>query len=258
MSALLQPVQWLGGRTLRSLEGVAEVFALLYGALAVLLYVRTRGFRVVLQIGVTQMLFTGVHALPLVGLASLAMGTLIITQANAYLPTVELKASVAALIIVGDVVPLMVAMVLLGRSGSAICVELAGMKLSGEIDGLRAMGLPLEHVIVLPRLVAGVVSSCVLVIYGLAIGLGGGYALSKAVGSLPFALEALVNVPSSRDYVEAVCKAALFGAAIVLVSIREGYSVHASSREIPQATTRAVVNSMAIVLVLNALISITF
>ncbi len=257
MNALLVPVQWLGARTLGLVRDLAEVFALLYGALVVLFYVRTRGLRLVLEVTVTQLLFTGVHALPLVSLASLAMGTLIITHANTYLPTVELKASVAALIIVSDVVPLFVAMVLLGRSGTAICVELAGMKLSGEIDALRAMGLPLEHVIVLPRLIAGVVAACVLVIYGLTIALGAGYAVSKAIGSLPFALEALINVPSYRDFLVALFKAALFGASVVLVAIREGCSVQASPREIPQATTRAVVNSMAIVLVLNSLISIT-
>lgn len=258
MNVAVRPIQWLGARTLEVVVGVAEVFALLYGAIAVLAYVRTRGFRVVLEIGVAQTLFTGVHALGIVSLGSLAMGILIIQQANTYLPTVELASAVATQVLVRDVIPLMVGVILLGRSGTAICVKLAGMKLSGEIDALRSMGMPLEHVVVLPRLIAGAVSACVLVVYGVAVALAFGYTVTKAIGSLPFALEALINALETRDMIQALVKAFLFGASTVLVAVREGYSVQASAREIPQATTRAVVRCMAVMLVCNSFITIAF
>jgi phospholipid/cholesterol/gamma-HCH transport system permease protein len=255
---VLGSVQWLGARTLGSFRFLAEVFSLLYGALAVIAYVRTRGTRVVFEVSMTQTLFTGVHAIPLVSLASLALGTLIITQANAYLPT-EYKASAAAVIISKDLIPLVVAIIILGRSGTAISVELANMKLSGELDAIRDMGIPLEHYIVLPRLIAGMVSCLVLTVYGIAIAIGAGYALSKVVETtLPYALEALVASIDRHSVVEALVKAAIFGAGIALVSIREGLSVQVSRREIPQATTRAVVYCMALILVLNTVISISF
>lgn len=258
MNALLTPIQWLGARTLEAVRAVAEVFALLYGAAVVLAFVRTRGFRVTLEIGVAQTLFTGVHALGIVSLGALAMGILIIQQATTYLPTVELASAVATQVLVRDVIPLMVGVILLGRSGTAICVELAGMKLSGEIDALRSMGMPLEQVVVLPRLIAGALSACVLTIYGLAVAIGVGYMVTKALSSLPFALEALINALETRDMIEALCKAFLFGTSMVLVAIREGYSVQASAREVPQATTRAVVRSMAVMLVCNSLITVAF
>lgn len=258
MGALTGTVRYLGGRTIRSVQLLVEVFSLLYGAIAVLAYVRTRGARVLFEVTLKQILFTGVHGIPIVSLAALALGTLIITQANAYLPGVDLKVTASAAILVNDLLPLAVGIIILGRSGTAICVELANMKLSGELDALQDMGIPLEHFIVLPRLVAGVVSCAVLTIYSIAIGIVGGYALSKVVvtDSLPYVLDALVGAIDPDGFFEALAKACLFGAAITLVSIREGLSVEVDRREIPQATTRAVVTCMALVLVLNTAISI--
>lgn len=252
----VRAVRWVGAQALGFLRAVVDVIALLYGALVVVpLFVRSRGALVVAEQCARQVRFTGLQGLPLVSLAALALGTLIITEANAYLPA-EYAASVAAHILVKDVVPLTVAVVVIGRSGTAICVELASMKLSGQLEALLSMGLPLEHVIVLPRLVGGVLSTLALSVYGVAMGAGLGYGVSKALVPLPFTLQAIVDEISAHDLLVAGAKALLFGAGIVLVSVREGYSVQASAREIPQATTRAVVRAMALCLVLNSTITV--
>lgn len=249
------PVRWLGAQAIGLVRASLDVFALLYGALIVPLLTRARGARVVLELCKRQVLFTGVQGLPLVSLAALALGTLIISEANAYLPA-EYAATTAAHILVKDVIPLVVAVIVIGRSGTAICVELAGMKLSGQLDALLAMGMPLEHVIVLPRLVGGVVSTVTLGIYGVAVGAGLGYGVSKAIAPLPFTLQAIMDAVTLEDLQVALAKALLFGASIVVVCVREGYSVQASAREVPQATTRAVVRSMGLCLVLNSVITV--
>lgn len=252
----VRAVRWVGAQALGFLRAVVDVIALLYGALVVVpLFARSRGALVVAEQCARQVRFTGLQGLPLVSLAALALGTLIITEANAYLPA-EYAASVAAHILVKDVVPLTVAVVVIGRSGTAICVELASMKLSGQLEALLSMGLPLEHVIVLPRLVGGVLSTLALSVYGVAMGAGLGYGVSKALAPLPFTLQAIVDEISAHDLLVAGAKALLFGVGIVLVSVREGYSVEASAREIPQATTRAVVRAMALCLVLNSTITV--
>lgn len=253
---LLAPVRWLGATAIATLRTAAEVFSLLYGAFAVIVLARLRGFRLVLEVTIQQTLFTGVHALPLVSLASLALGSLIISQVQSLAGGVVNTADIAAHVFAVEVLPLVVALIILGRSGTAICVELANMKLSGELDALRAMGVALEHVIVLPRLLAGLISGVLLTIYGFAVGLAGGYWLVKSVGSLPFAMEALLNAVREQDLLKTLVKVCFFAVGIVLVSIREGYSVEASAREVPQATTRAVVRSMALVFVLNTMISV--
>lgn len=255
-ASVLQGVRWVGAQALGLVRATVDVISLLYGALVVVpLFTRGRGAWVVAELCARQVRFTGVQGLPLVCLAALALGTLIISEANAYLPA-EYAASVAAHILVKDVVPLVVAVIVIGRSGTAICVELASMKLTGQLDALLAMGMPLEHVIVVPRLVGGVLSTLCLCVFGVAVGAGGGYAASKALAPLPFTLEAILREVTAQDLMIAGAKALLFGAGIVLVSIREGYSVQASAREVPQATTRAVVRSMGLCLVLNSTISV--
>jgi phospholipid/cholesterol/gamma-HCH transport system permease protein len=218
-------------------------------------FTRSRGAGVALELCARQVRFTGLQGLPLVSLAALALGTLIISEASARLPA-EYAVTTAAHVLVRDVMPLVVAVIVIGRSGTAICVELAGMKLTGQLDALLTMGLPLEHVIVLPRLIGGVISTACLSVYGVAVGAGLGYAVSKALAPLPFTLQAVLDEITVGDLGLAVVKSLLFGLSIVLVAIREGYSVQASAREVPQATTRAVVRAMGLCLVLNSVISV--
>lgn len=252
----LRPVRWLGAQALGFLRAAVDILSLLYGALVVVpLFTRARGAGILVEQCAKQVRFTGVQALPLVTLAALALGTLIIIEANTYLPA-EYAASTAAHILVKDVVPLTVAVIVIGRSGTAICVELATMKLTGQLDALLAMGMPLEHVLVLPRLVGGIVSTLALNVFGVAVGAGLGYGVSKALVPLPFTLAAVLDAVSARDLSVALVKGLVFGAAIVLVAVREGYSVQASPREVPQATTRAVVRAMGLCLVLNSALSV--
>ncbi len=252
---LLTPVRRTGAAVLGFVLGLAEVAALLWGALVSPLFMGLRGGRVVADLTVRQVYFTGVQGLPLVGLAALAIGTLLITEANVYLP-VEYAARTAAIILVRDVVPIVVAVVVIGRSGTAISVELAGMRLGGQLEALHGMGMPLEHVIVLPRLLGCVASTLLLTVYALVVGIGGGYAISKSIGSLPFALEAMLDAVRLGDVSVALLKVLLFGAGVALVAVREGTSVRSSAREVPQATTRTVVRSMGACLVLNSAISV--
>jgi phospholipid/cholesterol/gamma-HCH transport system permease protein len=254
-SAPLAPLRWLGARTISFVRAWLELLALLYGALVSPLYARRRGARVVYEATVMQTLFTGVHAIPLVGLAALAVGTLIVFEANEWIP-VEYAPPVAAHILANDVAPLLVAVIILGRSGTAITVELAAMKLSGELDALRSMGLALEHAIVFPRLVAGVVSSLVLTTLALAVSLAGGHLVTEYLSSVPFSVGALLNNLDADDLSMAGAKAVLFGTSIVLVAVREGYSVQTSRRELPQAATRCVVRGLALCFVLNSVLSV--
>lgn len=249
-------VRWIGAQAIGFVRGVVDVVSLLYGALVVVpFFVGARGAAVALELCARQVRFTGLQGLPLVSLAALALGTLIISESNARLPA-EYAVTTAAHVLVRDVMPLVVAVIVIGRSGTAICVELAGMKLSGQLDALLAMGMPLEHVIVLPRLVGGLISTACLTVYGIAAGAGVGYAVSKALAPLPFTLQAIVDEITVGDLGLALVKSLLFGLSIVLVAVREGYSVQASAREVPQATTRAVVRAMGLCLVLNSAISV--
>jgi phospholipid/cholesterol/gamma-HCH transport system permease protein len=250
------PIVWLGSRAIAALGTIAEVLGLLYGALiATPFLVRTRGLRVLWQVTVEQLRYTGVQAVPITALASLALGTLIFTQANTYVPG-EYVPTVAATILVREVIPLVVAMVLIGRSATAISVELANMRLSGQIHALRAMGMAVEHVIVLPRLIAGVISAVCLAVVGLTTALVGGYGLGRMIASMPFPIGTALDAVELEDAGLGLVKVALFGAGVILVAVREGLTVRVSAVEIPRATTRAAVRGVGLCVVLNSLLSL--
>jgi phospholipid/cholesterol/gamma-HCH transport system permease protein len=233
-----------------------DVCVLVYGALKSPFVVRTRGARVVWEILLAQVRFTGAQGAALAGLAAMAIGTLILIEAVTFIPNAEIVPHIVALITVKDVVPLLTALVIIGRSGTAISVELANMKLNREIDALVSMGLPLEHVVVLPRLVGAVLSFVGMVVVGQAAGLVGGFLLARLVIHMPFTLPVLIQNVKLGDMAVAFMKCVLLGGAISAICIREGFSVTVSAREVPQAATRAVVRSMTFCLVLNSFLSI--
>jgi phospholipid/cholesterol/gamma-HCH transport system permease protein len=240
--------------------GFAEFFrdvgALLYGAFKSVFLVRSRGFRVVWEILLAQIRFTGAQGVALSAFAALAIGTLIQIELSTFVPSAELVSGIVAHIVVMDVAPLLTALVIIGRSGTAISVELANMKLTGELDALTAMGCSLEHVVVLPRVVGAVISFLGMVVAGGAAALVGGYLIAGEVIHLPFTLGKLLEHVLLMDVFVALAKAVLMGAAISVICIREGFSVKVSQREVPMAATRGVVRAMSFCLVVNTFLSI--
>lgn len=249
------PVHRLGARTQEFFSANLQLLTLAVGALVVPFYARRKGLGLVWRTTLEQIRFGGAQALPLLSVAALAVGLLIVTQAGTYVP-LEYAPGLVATILVRDVIPLVVAVVLIGRTGTAIAVELGGMQLSGEVDALQVMGLPVEHVLVLPRLVAGVVASGLLTVYGLAVGTVLGYLAARLLQPIPFGLESLGNAISGADISLALGKSLLFGAVIALVGVREGLAVSGSHRLLPRAATRAAVRGFTLVLVLNSVISL--
>lgn len=256
MGGIAQRIDRLGDSVVRFLGFFRDLSVLLYGALKSILLVRSRGARVVYEIGLAQVRFTGWEGVSLAAFAALAVGTLILIEAVTFIPSEDVVPRLVTLIFVKDVAPLLTAIIIIGRSGTAIAVELANMKLNGEIDALVTMGLPLEHVVVLPRVVGAVLSFTGLVISSSASGLVGGFLVAGLVQHMPFTLGTLIENVRMGDAVLAITKAGLMGAAIPLICIREGFSVRVSAREVPQAATRAVVRSMVLCMVLNSFLSI--
>jgi phospholipid/cholesterol/gamma-HCH transport system permease protein len=251
-----EAIDRLGLYALALLAFFRDVSVLVYGALKAPLLVRTRGARVVWEILVAQIRFTGPQGVVLCAFVALAIGALILIESIEFIPATDALPHIVAHVTVKDVAPVLTALVIIGRSGTAIAVELANMKLNGEIDALVAFGLPLEHVIVLPRLVAAVVAFLGMVIVAQAAALCGGYLIAAAVVRPPFGLVALVEAIGAHDLGVSLAKAVVLGVLISAICIREGLSVQVSQREVPQAATRAVVRSMTVCLVLNSFVSI--
>jgi len=251
----------LGKVTREWFSTTIEFLALLYTTLMTAFRLRLTGWRVTLRVLLNQIRFTGVHALGPVSIASLAIGGLVIMQAanflEGFVPSVP---RVACAIIVKEIVPLLTALILIGRSGTAISIEIGNMKLNEELAAILKMGIPIEHLVFGPRLFGMVISFLDLAVYANIAAVLGGYYLARLVHVSPimFDLAQLLNGVQVADVSIAGLKVFVFGIVIALTSIQYGLKVRRSVREIPIVTTAAVVRSMISCLIINTFISAYF
>ena len=146
---------------------------------------------------------------------------------------------------------MMVAIIVIGRSGTAIAAEMASMKLSGEVDSLWASGMNPVQYLLIPRLLGGIVSIFTLIVFFGAVALLGGFFLAWLWLPLSWRafLDSLGKVIGSRELAITLVKSMLFGTFIPLICAYCGLRVQASPTEIPQAVTKAAVYSLVVVLV---------
>jgi phospholipid/cholesterol/gamma-HCH transport system permease protein len=258
VSAVVEsPAKKLGAVILGTWDYLAGLLGLLYGVAATALSMRSRGLRVVMGVLVNQIRFTGVHALVPVTFASLAIGAMILIQGILYLPP-DITVSISVMILVREVAPVLTALILIGRSGTAIAIEIGNMKLSQELDALRTMGMPVEHVVSLPRVVGMLLSFLALFIYAAIASTVGGYFVARAASVVPvnFTLQSLLGAVTVGQFATAMLKVVCFSLIIAATSIQHGLSVQFSVREIPIVTTRAVVRSMLLCIAVNTFIAI--
>ncbi|SDD23100.1 ABC transporter permease [Belnapia rosea] len=155
--------------------------------------------------------------------------------------------------------PLMAAVILAGRTGSAFAAELGTMTVNEEIDALRIMGIDPVAWLVLPRLLAAIL---VMPILALLMDLAGLIGMGLVMGSLGFPPVGVVNQLRSaiglKDLMGGLFKAAVFGLSIGLVGCRAGLSAGRGPRAVGDAATAAVVGGIVSIVVLDGIFSILF
>src|SRR6187549_401534 len=137
------------------------------------------------RIAVRQIFFTGVEALPLVSIIAALLGATIVIQAQLLgaVPGDVLGRMLVA-IVLREIAPLVTAIVVAGRSGTAIATELGNMKVNDEILGLSSMGIDPMRFIVMPRILACIVSVLVLTVYFGALAIASGYLVGMLLGGV--------------------------------------------------------------------------
>lgn len=219
--------------------------------------IRPRSMRLLGRVTMLQIFFTGFQAVLPLTIASVALGVLVLSISLQYLP-VDYVQGVASIVIVREVVPLVTAFLIIGRSGTAITIEIATMKLNDELLALEVMGIPFTQFVALPRLVGAVVAFLLLQVYANLFGLLGGYYGSALVDAqLPaYPVADLLQGIDPADFALACLKAILFGVVISITAIQQGLQVGRSRREIPIVTSRAVVRSLLLCFLLNTAVSV--
>lgn len=251
------------GRGARRLLALAGGLARFYGRfLWNSLRARRLPKRLLGKIALNQFRFTGLQAMPLIAAVAALIGAVTIIQSVQVLTGLrdDLIGTLLVSIIVRELGPLITAVILIGRSGTAMATELGAMRLNGEIEALQAHRIDPVDYVVLPRVHGAVVSMLALIVVFDLMGILGGLGIAVMVQDVSFALlehrvmESLTNL----DVLISVLKAVLFGQAIAVLSCFSGLGVRKSPTELPQAVTKAVVLSLGAVFLIDSLLAAAF
>jgi phospholipid/cholesterol/gamma-HCH transport system permease protein len=205
----------------------------------------------------------GLNALPIVGLVSFLIGVVLAYQGAVQLRQLGAEIFVVDLIAVAvlrELGVLLTAIMIAGRSGSAFTAQLGTMKVNEEVDALRSLGLDPLEVLVLPRCIALVISLPLLTFFADLMGLLGGGLMAWIeldIGPAVF-LERLRDAVSPSSFWVGIVKAPVFAVIIAVIGCYEGLQVRGSAEAVGRHTTRAVVESVFVVIVADALFSVFF
>lgn len=200
-----------------------------------------------------QLYFSGLESLALVVLIGIAVGAIIVSQLHFGIgqsgsETLRLMAS----LLLSELAPLLTALILIARSSSAMASELAAMRVNNEIWMLQQFGVNPTHYLMLPRVTGMLLASFLLAIYLSLSALVVGALLvsgANAIGELA----RLGDVLLLSTVLKGLAKTALFGLVIALIACRTGMNAGGAMTEIPRAASRAVVNALLTVFVIDAL-----
>ena len=205
----------------------------------------------------------GHKALPIVGLLAFLLGVVIAYQGGDQLRLYGANIFIADLVglsMLRELAPLIAAIIVAGRTGSAYTAQIGTMKVTNEIDALRTMAISPIELLVIPKLIALVIALPLLTVFADIMGIFGGMLVASTMLGLSMAtfLDRLVEAVSLQAYLTGVGKAPVFAAIIAIVGCFQGFQVAGSAESVGRQTTLSVVQSIFWVIVINALFSVAF
>jgi phospholipid/cholesterol/gamma-HCH transport system permease protein len=205
----------------------------------------------------------GLNALPIVGLLSFLIGVVLSYQGADQLRAFGAEiysVNLVGVSVLREIGVLLTAILVAGRSGSAFTAEIGTMKVNEEVDAMKTLGLDVMDVLVLPRLLAVIIALPLLTFFADLAALTGGALMSLAVLgiSLPQFLEQLRSYVTEDTFWVGMIKAPFFAGLIGLVGCYEGLKVEGGADSVGRMTTKAVVESIFLVIVADAAFSIMF
>jgi len=242
------------------------------GRLSIALGASVRALRTTLPItgnryrwkaSIVQMLLIGVDAIPMVGLMAMCCGFILAMQGASELRRVGAMSLVIDLVAIGftrEIGPLLTAIAISGRSGSAISAEIGTMMVTEEVDTLRVMAFDPIEFVVAPKLLAGLITVPCLTVVCNACGIFAGWIFmffSTHLGLRLYVHEVLDSLVL-RDVVSGLIKSVAFAAIIVLVGCLEGFRTQGGPEAVGRSTTAAVVTSTFLVIVADMFFTAIF
>src|SRR5712675_949623 len=207
-----------------------------------------------------QMVFIGVRATSMVALTAFSIGVTLAMQAAHSLQQMGAEIYVPDLVmlsILREMGPVLIAVIVIGRSGSAVAAELGTMKVSEEIEALEVMAInPIQYLVV-PRFLAMMIMLPVLTVFGNYVGMLGGWTICHYALEMNTATYVMRSVEASRlgDLYTGLLKSLVFGWLVVTIACHAGLEVEGGAEGVGTATTASVVYSILAVLVANAILT---
>ena len=206
---------------------------------------------------------SGVQALPIVGLMAFLMGIVIAYQGGVQLSRYGANILIVELVgvtLLRELSPLLTAIIIAGRSGSAYTAQIGTMRVTDELDALRTMGIPPSELLVLPKLFAMILVLPLLTAFSDILGIFGGMVVAKFSLGVSFTdfIERLPRAVSFKHYLVGIGKTPVFAAIIALIGCYQGLQVQGGADSVGKQVTISVVQAIFFVIVADAFFSILF
>ena len=254
---LSDPIAAIGRSTARRLTRTGGLARFAFEAVRAIPTLPGAGRPVALRLLLNQLRFTAVEAVGLIVLLSGIFSFLVIKMAVRELGEIgayDLIGRLIVIIIVRELGPILTALAVVGRSGTAITAELATNTVLREVRALEGMGIDPNHYLVLPRLLGCIISVTILIILFDTVALTAGYLAAGAEGmSGSRYISVVLASLTTSDVVVTFGKGVLFGAVIGLWPSYHGLAVRRGPTEIPQAVIRSTVGSIVMIFIVSAL-----
>jgi len=210
-----------------------------------------------------QAMAVGIGALPILSLITFFVGTILALQ-SAYelrrLGAMRLVATAVAISMTRELGPLMTAILVIGRSGSAFAAELGTMKVNEEIDAMETMALDPVGFLVAPKLLAMLIMMPCLTLWADFMGVLGGalFGVTNAGFTLGTYITATMNALAMRDIITGLVKSVMFAIVITMVGCQEGFRTGLGAEEVGRSTTTAVVKSIFLTIMVDLVFTALF
>lgn len=251
----------LGDATIRHTEDLKYLISFIGSVCLSLLYVCLHPKSLRTDDTFSYMQKTGVDALPIVGLISFLLGLIM-----AFMSSVQLQqfganiyvASLVSLTMVRELGPIMTAIIVAGRSGSAFAAEIGTMKISDEVDALFTMGFDTTRFLVVPKIIASVIVVPFLTLFSDIFAILGGLVVGVSMLDLTFNgyIAQTIRTLTLFDVFWGFFKSGIFAFLIAWIGCLRGFQVRGGAASVGQATTSAVVSSIFLIIVSDSILAV--
>jgi phospholipid/cholesterol/gamma-HCH transport system permease protein len=222
-----------------------------------------RPWRIRWTVVVRELLSAGVNALPIVGLLTFLIGVVIAYQGGVVLRDYGANiyvADIVGLSMVRELAPLITAIIVAGRTGSAYTAQIGTMIVTEEVDALRSIGVSPLEMLVVPKLFALTLALPLLTVFANVMGLVGGLIMASTMLDLNPAtyVDRLASALTLHSYLSGIGKTPVFAGIIAAVGCFQGFRVFGSAESVGRQTTISVVQSIFLVIIVDAVFSVAF